>query len=315
MFQLVYLRFTAPRADPAAVTAQQQQMKALLANQTASPGYAFSLALNEVLYQNHPRRQMNTPDTIDKWNLDKSMAFYKDRFADASDFTFLIVGSFDVNAIKPLVERYLGSLPSTHRQETWKDIGVHMPTTTVKKTVEKGIEPKSQIEIIFNGPFDYSQSQRVAIRSMTEILSTRLLETIREDLGGTYSINASQSYQKIPRSEYSITIDFGCDPKRTDDLIKRVFEEIDKFKSAGPTEKQLGDEKEALLKEFDNNIKQNSYLIGQLKLKYQYAEDPTTLWNVPDYYRQLDAATVQQAAKTYLPSGAFVQVVLMPEKK
>jgi zinc protease len=315
MFQLVYLRFTAPRADPSAVTAQQQQMKALLANQAASPGYAFGLALNEVLYQNHPRRRMTTPDTIDQWNLDKSMAFYKDRFADASDFTFFIVGSFDVNTIKPLVERYLGSLPSTHRQETWKDIGVHMPTTTVRKTVEKGIEPKSQIEIVFNGPFDYNQSQRVAIRGMTEILSNRLLETIREDLGGTYSINASQSYQKIPRSEYSISIDFGCDPKRTDDLIKRVFDEIDKFKSAGPTEKQLNDEREALLKEYDNNMKQNSYLIGQLKLKYQYGEDPATLWNIPDYYRRLDAATVQQAAKTYLTTDAFVQVVLMPEKK
>lgn len=315
MFQLVYLRFTAPRADQAAVTAQQQQIKAILANQTASPDYAFGAALTQILYQNHPRRQLTTPESIDKWNLDKSMAFYKERFADASDFTFFIVGSFDLAAIKPLVERYLGSLPSTHRQETWKDIGVRMPTTTVKKTVEKGIEPKSEVEIVMNGAFEYNQAQRVAIRAMTEILSTRLLTTIREDLGGTYSISANQSIQKIPRSEYSITIDFGCDPKRTDDLIKRVFEEIEKFKTAGPTEKELADEREALLKELDNNMKQNGYLIGQLKLKYQYGEDPATLWGVPDFYRRLDAATVQQAAKTYLTTGSFVQVVLMPEKK
>jgi len=150
---------------------------------------------------------------------------------------------------------------------------------------------------------------------MTEILSSRLLETIREDLGGTYSISASQSAQKIPKSEYSISIDFGCDPKRTDDLIKRVFEEIEKYKASGPTEKQLNDEREALLKDFDSSMKQNSYLIGQLKLKYQYGEDPATLWNVPDYYRKLDAATVQQAARKYLDTKAFVQVVLMPEKR
>ena len=315
MFQLVYLRFTAPRADQAAVTAQQQQLKALLANQTASPDYAFGAVLTETLYQNHPRRQMMTAATVDQWNLDKSMAFYKDRFADASDFTFFIVGSFDLATMKPLVERYLGSLPATHRKETWKDIGVRMPSTMIKKTVEKGIEPKSQVEIVMNGPFDYTQANRTAIRSMTEILSTRLLTTIREELGGTYGIDASQSYQKIPRPEYSITIDFGCDPKRTDDLIKRVFDEIDKFKTAGPTEKELNDEKEALLKEFDTNIKQNSYLIGQLKLKYQYGEEPEALWSVPDFYRRLDAATIQQAAKTYLTTGAYVQVVLMPEKK
>jgi zinc protease len=315
MFQLVYLRFTAPRADQAAVTAQQQQTKALLANQTMSPDYAFGAALTEVLYQNHPRRQLTTPATIDKWNLEKSMAFYKDRFADASDFTFFLVGSFDPATIKPLVERYLGSLPSTHRKETWKDIGVRMPSTTVKRTVEKGIEPKSEVEIVFNGPFEYTQTQRVAIRSMTEILSNRLLTSIREELGGTYGISASQSIQKIPRSEYSIAIDFGCDPKRTDDLIKRVFEEVEKYKSAGPTEKELTDERETLLKEFESNMKQNSYLIGQLKLKYQYGDDPVTLWSVPDYYRRLDAATVQQAAKAYLTTGAYVQVVLMPEKK
>ncbi|HEX5069409.1 MAG TPA: insulinase family protein [Vicinamibacterales bacterium] len=315
MFQLVYLRFTAPRADQAAVTAQQQQLKAILANQTADPDYAFGAALTEALYQNHPRRQLTAPATIDQWNLDKSMAFYKDRFADASDFTFFIVGSFDLAAIKPLVERYLGSLPSIHRKETWKDIGVRMPSTTIKKTVEKGIEPKSEVEIVLNGPFEYTQAQRTAIRSMTEILSTRLLTTIREELGGTYGISASQSYSKIPRPEYSISIDFGCDPKRTDDLITRVFQEIDKFKASGPTDKELNDEKEALLKEFDANIKQNSYLIGQLKLKYQYGEEPETLWSVPDFYRRLDAATVQQAAKTYLNTGTFVQVVLMPEKK
>ena len=101
--------------------------------------------------------------------------------------------------MKPLVERYLGvaAVRPTGRRR-WKDVGVHMPTTIVQKTVEKGIEPKSQVAIVFSGPFEYNQTQRVAIRAMAEILSTRLLETIREDLGGTYSINASQSYHEDP---------------------------------------------------------------------------------------------------------------------
>jgi zinc protease len=315
MFQLIYLRFTQPRADATAFAVQQAQIKTLLANQTASPGYAFSQALNSALYQNHPRRQMMTPAMVDQWNLDKSLAFYKDRFADASDFTFVFVGSFDLPTIQPLVERYLGGLPATHRHETWKDIGVRTPTTTVQKTVEKGIEPKSQVSIVMNGRFEYNQTQRVAIRAMAEILSSRLLETIREDLGGTYSINASSNYQKIPNAEYTISIDFGCDPKRTDDLIKRVFEEIEKFRSAGPTDKQVADEKEALLKDFETSTKQNAFLLNQIKLKYQYGEDPATLWDVPTYYRNLDAATIQQAARTYLDTKAYVQVVLMPEKK
>jgi zinc protease len=315
MFQLIYMRFTQPRADAAAVATQQAQTKTILANQTASPGYAFSDALNNALYQNHPRRRLTTPATIDAWNLDKSMAFYKDRFADASDFTFFFVGSFDLATMKPLVEKYIGSLPATHRQETWKDIGVRLPTTVVKRQVEKGLEPKSQVSIVLSGPFDYTQTQRVAIRSMTEILSTRLLETIREELGGTYSISANYGFRKFPRGEYTISIDFGCDPARTENLIGRVFEEIEKYKIAGPTEKQLTAEREALLKDLDANMKLNGYLINQIKLKYQYGEDPVTMLDVPQYYRNLDAATVQQAAKTYLNLNSYVQVVMMPEKK
>jgi len=94
-----------------------------------------------------------------------------------------------------------------------------------------------------------------------------------------------------------------------------VLKEVEDFKANGPTEKQVNDEKAALLRDFEANTKTNAYLMNQISLKYQYGEDPATLWNIPDYYRRLDAATVQQAAKTYLTTDAFVQVVLMPEKK
>src|SRR3989442_12978844 len=161
-------------------------MKSILGNQVAVPEFAFSNALMSALYQNHLRRRLLTPEMIDEWNLDKSMAFYKDRFADASDFTFVFVGSFDPATMKPLVEKYLGSLPSIHRKESWKDVGVRPPADVVVKRVEKGVEQKSISAIIFNGPFEYNQNNRIAIRAMSEILQRRLLETIREELSGTY---------------------------------------------------------------------------------------------------------------------------------
>ena len=252
---------------------------------------------------------------MDEWNLDKSLAFYKDRFADASDFTFTFVGSFDLPTMKPLVERYLGGLPSTRRKETWKDVGVKTATGAIEKTVEKGIEPKAQAAIVFTGPFDYSQTQRVAIRAMSEILQTRLLELIREELGGTYSITAGASYSKLPKPDYQIRIQFGSDPARSHDLVGRVLKEIEDFKANGPTEKQLNDEKQALLRDFEANTKQNAYFMQQISLKYQYGEDPATLLDVPEYYKKLDAATIQQAAKTYLNPANRITVTLMPEKK
>ncbi len=315
MFQLIYLRFTQPRSDATAFSVQATQTKSILANQTASPTFAFFDALNSALYQNHLRRRSPTAATVDEWNLDKSFAFYKDRFADASDFTFVFVGSFDLPTMKPLVERYLGGLPSTHRKETWKDVGVKTATGVIEKTVEKGIEPKSQAAIVFSGPFEWNQTQRIAIRAMAEILQTRLLELIRENLGGTYSITAGAIYAKIPNPDYAVRIQFGCDPQRTEDLVDRVLKEIEQFKASGPTEKQLTDEREALLREFEANSRLNTYLLGQISLKYQYGDDPAGLWNIPEYYKKLDAATIQQAAKTYLNSANRVRVTLMPEKK
>ena len=124
MFQLVYLSFTQPRADATVFGVITAQMKALLASQQASPEWAFEQALQTTLAQNHYRARQMTPEMVDEMDLQKSFAFYKDRFADASDFTFVLAGSFEVAAIKPLVEQYLGALPSLHRKETWKNEGI-----------------------------------------------------------------------------------------------------------------------------------------------------------------------------------------------
>jgi zinc protease len=254
IFQLIYLRFTQPRRDETAFAAQAAQMKSLLANQSASPEYALASTLSAAMYQNHLRRRPQTPEAVDEWNLDKSLAFYKDRFADASDFTFVFVGSFDLATMKPLVERYLGALPSIRRKETWKDIGVRPQAGIIQRKVEKGIEPKSQVAIMFTGSFEYDEMRRATIRSMAHMLQGRLLQAIREDLGGTYSISVSPSMQRIPRQEYSLAIRFGCDPQRTDDLLRRIFHEIEQFKMDGPPERQVSDEKAALLREFETNI-------------------------------------------------------------
>jgi zinc protease len=315
MFQMIYLRFTQPRADANAFNVQTTQMKTLLANQSAVPEFSFSKALMAARYQDHLRRRLATAETINEWNLDKSMAFYKDRFADASDFTFVFVGSFDLPTIKPLVEKYLGSLPSIKRKESWKDIGVRTPNDVVIKRVEKGVEPKSISAIVFSGPFEYNQTNRVAIRAMSEILQRRLQETIREELSGTYGINATPTYQRIPNGEYAITITFGSAPDRTEALIKRVFDEIEKFKAEGPTEQQLIDQRETLLREFETSSKTNGYLVNQISFRYEAGDDPAGLWLIPDYYKKIDKQMIIDAAKRYLDTKRYVEVMLFPEKK
>ena len=315
LFQLIYMTFTQPRADAEAFAAFKAQTKAMLANQQANPSFAFADMMQKTLTQDHPRARMMTAELVDQLDLEKSLAFYKDRFADASDFTFVFVGTFDLATIKPLVEQYLGALPSTHRVETWKDVGIRPPKGVVQKTVMKGIEPKSQEGIVFTGPFQYDPQHRVVIRALGDIVQTRLRDLVREELGGTYSIGASASYTRVPEQMYSFRIQWGCNPDRVDELVKAVFRDIADIRANGPTEKQVSDVREQLLRDFETNIKQNGYLVTQIYFKYLYGEDLKTFFEMPETYKKLTPAAIQEAAEAYLNPENYVQVTLLPEKK
>jgi len=315
MFQLIYMAFTQPRSDPAMFGVITTQMKTMLANQKNTPAYAFSEALNQIMSQGHFRGRMMSPELLEEMNLEKSMAFYKERMADASGFTFVFAGSFDLDTMKPLVERYLASLPSTGRRETWKDVGKRLPKGVIEKTVEKGIEQKSQVALIFTGPFEYTQVNRIGIRSMASVLENRLRETLREDLSGTYGVSVSSSYNKTPRSEYSLSISFSCNPTRVDELVKAMLKEIDGLKTGGPSDKHTSDVKETLLRDYETNMKTNAFVMGQIYARYVDGEDPAGIYALADFYKKLDGAAIQQAARTYLDTNNYVKVVLMPEKK
>jgi zinc protease len=317
MFQLLYLRFTQPRAEPTAFAAMASQARALLAKRLASPNAVFGQTINAAFSRNNARRQPETPATVDQWNLASSLAFYKARFADASNFTFVFVGSFTPDAIKPFVETYIASLPSTHARETWRDLGIVPPAGVVDKTVQKGIAPKSEVAILFSGPFDYDDAHNLALRAMTLVLQGRLLDAIRQQLGGTYSITVTPHTQKSPRPEYNIRIGWTCDPARTQALVDRVFEEIAAVKAAPLNSGQLTVVKDILLREFERSSEDNGYLLNQISRRYQDgdAANVAAVGKLPDRIAALSAEALQQAAETYLDTGNYLKVTLMPETK
>ena len=315
MFQLIYLNFTKPRADTDLFKSLTSRMRASYKNRSASPMAVFYDTLQKIMSQDHLRSRPMTETVIDEMDLKKSYTFFKDRFADASDFTFIIVGNFDVDAIKPLVIRYLGALPSIDRKESWRDVGIDPPKGVIKETVHKGIEPQSQVSIVFSGPFQYDQDHRNAIRGACQVLQTRLRNTLREDLGGTYSVGARASYDKIPDSEYSISISFGTDPERVEELIKVVFKEIEKLKIEGVKPEEANDVRKALYRNFETGIKSNSWLLAQLNYKYQQGEDPRALFDWEKSTERITPEVLQKAAKIYFNMKNYVQLILLPEKK
>jgi zinc protease len=316
MFQLLYLRFTQPRADPTAFAAVASQARALLANQMASPEIVFNQAIGAALSGDSPRRRPQTPATVDQWDLAKSLAFYKARFADAGNFTFVFAGSFTPGAIRPLVETYLAGLPATHMHETWRDLGTTLPAGIIEKTVEKGIAPKSEVTIVFSGPFEYDDSHALALRTVTRMLESRLFDTIRQELGATYSITADSDIEKFPRPQYAVRIDWTCDPKQTGALVRRVFDEIASVKAKPLSAVQMGLIRENLLREFERTGQDNGYFLNEIARRYRNGDTANlaAISSAPDRIRMLTADQVYEAAQTYLDTSRYVKVILTPER-
>lgn len=316
MFQLMYLRFTQPRGDPTAFAAMKSQVLALLANQTADPEVVFEQTLNTVLSGGSPRRQPETPGTVERWNLERSLAFYQARFADASQFTFVFVGSFTPESIKPLVETYIASLPATHADETWRDIGITTPHGVIEKTVEQGIAPKSEVSIVFAGPFVYDDANTLALQTVTLVLQSRLSDAIREQLRGTYSITVNSDTARIPRSEYRVRIDWTCDPARTSSLVQRVMEEIAFVRNTLLSGAQVSRVRAILARDFEKNSQENGYLLNQISRRYSDGDAANVGAAVePPQTSVLSGAAIQAAAQRYLDTENYVRVTLMPEAK
>src|SRR5262249_38676889 len=191
--------------------------------------------------------------------LDTSLAFYKARFADASNFTFVFVGSFTLETMRPLVETYIASLPATRAHETWRDQGVRPPAEVVQTTVRKGIAPKSQVAIVYSGPFEFTPQNRLALQTATLFLQGRLSDAIREQLGAPYAIPADAEMSRYPGPEYRVSIQWTCDPAQVDSLVTRVFEEVAAVRDTPLTDDQMTRARGYLQRELDRSSQENAY--------------------------------------------------------
>lgn len=313
MFKLVYLKFTAPRVDSAAFLAYKQHAQAALENRSASPETVFGDSVRLTLAQNHPRAQPPSSAMFDRLDLERSLEIYRHHFADASDFTFYIVGSFTPDEVEPLVKQYLATLPSTHASKGWRDVGIRAPSGVVEKVVYKGMEPKARTQIVFHGSLDFSLQNLHALSALADVLRIRLRESLREDLSGTYGVQVSASGWRDPRPEYRITVSFGAEPHRLEDLVQVTFAELDSLRANGPSASDLLKVKEMQLRARQNDLRENHFWINQLMVYDRYGWNPTLITAHDEWLATLDAATTQQAALLFIDPLEYVRVSLYPE--
>jgi zinc protease len=255
-----------------------------------------------------------TEDDVDLIDADDAYDFYKDRFADASDFTFFFVGNIETKEFEPFLTKYLATLPNLGRKEKAKDLGERYPKGKIAKEIKKGEEPKSTIYLAFTGDFKYNQENRLKMSAMREIFNIKLRESIREDKGGVYGIGARAIPNKYPIESYMVLVNFTCDPDRVEELVTEVERIAKTLVDKKPEESFVGKAKELLLRAYETNKKENSFWLSNL-YKYDYnKEDPNKLLNYPDLVSKVTAEDIHSAAKKYLNMKNYVQVILNPAK-
>jgi zinc protease len=312
LFQLIYLHINAVRNDSSAFLSYRSRMKDNIANRNLSPDAAFQDTLSLTLAQYNPRRYPWTPETLDKMDLDKSLNIYKHLFSDASRFTFVFVGNFDTANIKPFVETYLGSLPSTNNKESWKDLNIYPPKGVISKEVKKGIEQKSTVNLTFTGPFDYDYQKIYDLKSTVAVLDIKLREIICQDKGGTYGVGVYPDIQKIPHPGYSITIQFGCSPARVNELTEDVLQTIDSLKNVPVDDIYINKIKEIQKRETETNLKDNKFWLNKLYDYYFNNLDLSQFMKDIDRTEKFSKETVMNIAKQYFDLNNYVKVVLYP---
>lgn len=316
MLQLAYLNFTAPRLDTAAVGALLGNVRAQLANRSASPQAAFQDTVGVTLAQHHRWSRPVSVAMIDEVRPREALDFYRARFANAAGFTFFLVGTFDPDSIRPLVQRYLGNLPAQAGAgpERPRDPGIRPPEGVVQRTVLKGIEPKSQTTIAFKGtpPPPTSRQDRFVLSSLAAILEIRLREELREELGGTYSVSVSAGVSRVPREEFTVSITFGSAPDRADTLVRAVFAQIDTLRTTGPRAVDLAKVKETQIRSRETNLRLNGWWLQQLVEGTRTGDRPVA--PLEPMLAGLTADAVRASAMTFLDRSRYVRVTLMPEK-
>ena len=313
LFQLITLYATAPRLDPVYFSTYETSLRSVAETRADQPDAVFSDAVSTVLSQNHFRRRPLTLELLDELSLERAEAVYADRFADLGDATFVFVGAFDWETLRSLTATYLAGLPTAGRAEQWRDVGIDPPTGLEDHTVRSGIEPRSTTALVFAGDMEWSRQEALTLTAAAEMLQIRLRERLREELGGTYSVGVNGRSRLLPDPEYQISIFFGSDPARAEELLEEVAEELDWLRDGGEQD-YLDTVKELLRTPREEQLRDNGFWLNQIQAAMQRGESFTAIIGFDEWLEALTLEQVAAAARLYLTDDSYVRVVLLPEE-
>lgn len=259
LLELVYLYFTQPRKDPQAFKNLMEQQQEFLTNAHVNPMLAYNDTLHKVAYATNRMASMNK-EQLKRVNYNRIMHIYKELFANAANFKLILTGNIDINTLKPLLCQYIATLPSNNTKET---IGTYEPKLVDgKKTYifhKKQTTPTAITTIVIKGKMEYNNRNELLMDAIGQLLRIVYTEKVREDKGGTYSVQASGNLQHHPNDEALLRIAFQTDPQKYNDLIPIVYKELEKMATEGPSQQDLDKVKAYELKVYNQVLRMNNY--------------------------------------------------------
>ena len=284
MMQLLYLRFANPRFDSLAHNAIIARFAAQYANLEKDPDKIKRDSISLITTGYHPRTPLINKESISKVTIDDLRKIYTDRYANADEFYFFIVGNIEQEAVIPVVEKYIGALPSSGRKEDFIDRKVEQPDGRItKKIVFPLTIPKATVFLSFEEEMKYKPSNYLGLAVIEGILDIIYVETVREAEGGTYGVTVNLTSRKRPSETGEGYVMFDCDPAKAEDLKAIIYRELDNIISKGPSQANLDKAVSNILKTREENKLHNSYWLSILSNYYSTginSEDPDNYENI-----------------------------------
>lgn len=307
MMQLTYLKFTSPRKDVEAFNSALQRTKAMLKNQENNPTIALQDTIAKVAYNNKPRALRTKAEDMDRVNYDRVIEIYKERFADADDFEFFLVGDLDVDTVAPLLAKYLGALPVLKGSEKAKTADLNMVSGIHKNVFEKQLEtPNAIVLFMYHSPMKVNLKNTLIVSMIQQAMDMKYTESVREDEGGAYGVPVNAYLADYPDQRATVQIQLPTAPSKRERMTEIVYKGVDEMVEKGPSADELKKIKEYMLRLHEESLKSNDYWLRQMVLLSQYGED-----NVTNYTKVLNGITVddvRKAAKTIFRSGNRIEV-------
>lgn len=314
MLQLLYLRFEKPRFDQEVFESIMNRNRAMLPNMLKNPQKIMQDSMQQIMTNYNPRSLIYNEKYLDQISLEKIEQVYRDRIKDASDFTFFIVGNIDEDVVKPLVEKYIGSLKSENRKETWRDNQVRGPKGKTVKEIELALEtPKSTVITNFSKDMKYSIYHNICNNILQGILDLRYTENIREKEGGTYGVGVEAGSIREPYSNYSMTMSFDCDPAKANHLKSLIYAEIDKIMKEAPTQEEMNKIISNMKKNREQSKNHNGYWMNIIYGYYVNGVNSNDPKNFDNIINKLTPKDIQKFARALFKDADIVDIIFKPK--